>query len=62
MSVLIETYALSNGDQIPKIGFGTWLLEQNAELDFEISAADMGDLDAMRDTDKHQDAMEFRWS
>ena len=37
-------------------------IEQNAELDFEISAADMSDLDAMRDTDKHQDAMEFRWS
>ena len=27
MSVLTETYALSNGDQIPKIGFGTWLLK-----------------------------------
>jgi hypothetical protein len=26
-----------------------------------VSAADMGDLDA-RDTDKHRDAMEFRWS
>jgi len=37
-------------------------IEQNAQLDFEISADDMGDLDAMRDTDKHQDAMEFRWS
>jgi diketogulonate reductase-like aldo/keto reductase len=37
-------------------------IEQNAELDFEISADDMADLDAMRDTDKHEDAPEFRWS
>jgi diketogulonate reductase-like aldo/keto reductase len=37
-------------------------IRQNAELDFEISRADMGDLDAMRDTDKHGDAAEFRWS
>jgi diketogulonate reductase-like aldo/keto reductase len=36
-------------------------IKQNAELDFEISAADMGLLDAMRDTEKHEDAMEFRW-
>src|SRR5919112_1890492 len=36
-------------------------IQQNAELDFEISAADMGVLDAMRDTEKHEDAMEFRW-
>jgi hypothetical protein len=64
-----STYECADRDLRPQqrrsdsqIGFGTWLLEQNAELDFEISAADMGDLDAMRDTDKHQDAMEFRWS
>ena len=31
MSVLIETYTLSNGDQIPKIGFGTWLLKEDDE-------------------------------
>jgi diketogulonate reductase-like aldo/keto reductase len=37
-------------------------IEQNAQLDFEISADDMAVLDAMRDTDKHQDAMQFRWS
>ena len=37
-------------------------IEQNAQLDFEISADDMAVLDAMRDTDKHRDAMEFRWS
>ena len=28
MSVLIETCTLSNGNQIPKIGFGTWLLKE----------------------------------
>jgi hypothetical protein len=28
MSVLTETYTLSNGNQIPKIGFGTWLLNE----------------------------------
>ena len=37
-------------------------IQQNAQLDFEISADDMAVLDAMRDTDKHQDAMQFRWS
>ena len=37
-------------------------IEQNADLDFEISADDMAVLDAMRDTDKHKDAMQFRWS
>ena len=36
-------------------------IQQNAELDFEISTADMAVLDAMRDTDKHEDAMAFRW-
>jgi diketogulonate reductase-like aldo/keto reductase len=36
-------------------------IQQNAELDFEISAADMSVLDAMRDTEKHEDAIEFRW-
>ena len=36
-------------------------IQQNADLDFQISAADMGVLDAMRDTEKHEDAVEFRW-
>jgi diketogulonate reductase-like aldo/keto reductase len=36
-------------------------IRQNAELDFSISDADMDVLDAMRDTDKHSEAMEFRW-
>jgi hypothetical protein len=37
-------------------------IQQNAELDFDISGADMCVLDAMRDTEQHEDAMEFRWS
>lgn len=37
-------------------------IEQNAQLDFTISDADMATLDAMRDTEKHPDAMDFRWS
>ena len=36
-------------------------IQQNAELDFEISASDMSVLDGMRDTEKHEDAREFRW-
>ena len=35
-------------------------IQQNSELDFEITDADMHTLDAMRDTDQHPDAMEFR--
>jgi cytochrome b len=31
MSVLIETYAFSNGNEIAKIGFGTWLLKDGDE-------------------------------
>ena len=31
MSVLTETFTLANGDQIPKVGFGTWLLKEGDE-------------------------------
>lgn len=34
----------------------------NAEVDFEISDADMAILDAMRDTESHPGAAQFRWS
>ena len=37
-------------------------IQQNAELDFEISTTDMGVLDAMRDTEKHEEAARFRWT
>ena len=36
-------------------------IQQNAELDFEISAEDLDVLEAMRDTEKHAEAMDFRW-
>jgi diketogulonate reductase-like aldo/keto reductase len=36
-------------------------IQQNAELDFEISAADMGVLDGMRDTEKHRGRDGVRW-
>lgn len=34
----------------------------NAQVDFEISAADMAILDAMHDTESHPGAVQFRWS
>ena len=55
-------YLLQKGAVVLPKATKTPHIKQNAELDFEISAADMGVLDAMRDTDKHEDAMEFRWS
>jgi diketogulonate reductase-like aldo/keto reductase len=47
---------------VPPKATTTAHIEQNAQLDFAITAADMATLDAMRDTEKHDDAMEFRWS
>ena len=55
-------YLLQKGAVVLPKATKTSHIKQNAEIDFEISAADMGDLDAMHDTDKHQDAREFRWS
>jgi diketogulonate reductase-like aldo/keto reductase len=55
-------YLLQKGAVVLPKATKTAHIQQNAALDFEISAADMGVLDAMRDTDKHQGAMEFRWS
>jgi diketogulonate reductase-like aldo/keto reductase len=54
-------YLLQRGAVVLPKATRTSHIKQNAELDFEISAADMGLLDAMRDTEKHEDAMEFRW-
>src|SRR5689334_10018552 len=31
MSALTETFTLTNGERIPKIGFGTWLLDEGDE-------------------------------
>ena len=55
-------YLLQRGAVVLPKATSTAHIQENAELDFEISDSDMAVLDAMRDTDKHEDAMEFRWS
>lgn len=42
MSVLNETYTLSNGVQIPKLGFGTWFIDDNRAPDAVRSAIEAG--------------------
>ena len=54
-------YLLQKGAVVLPKATKTPHIKQNAELDFEISAADMKVLGAMRDTEKHEDAIEFRW-
>jgi diketogulonate reductase-like aldo/keto reductase len=54
-------YLLQKGAVVLPKATKTPHIQQNAELDFEISVADMGVLDAMRDTENHEDAGEFRW-
>ena len=54
-------YLLQKGAVVLPKATTTDHIQQNADLDFEISGDDMAVLDAMRDIDKHQDAMEFRW-
>ena len=55
-------YLLQKGAVVLPKATTTSHIQQNAELDFEISAEGMTTLDAMRETEKHEDAMEFRWS
>ena len=55
-------YLLQRGAVVLPKATSTPHIQQNAELDFEITGADMEVLDAMRDTDKHDAAPEFRWS
>ena len=55
-------YLLQHGAVVLPKATSTTHIKQNAELDFEISSDDMATLDAMRDTEKHPEAMEFRWS
>lgn len=55
-------YLLQKGAVVLPKATSTEHIRQNAELDFEISAADLAQLDALRDTEKHEEAMEFRWS
>ncbi len=55
-------YLLQKGAVVLPKATSTPHIQQNAELDFEISATDMDTLGALRDTDKHDDAPEFRRS
>jgi len=55
-------YLLQKGAVVLPKATRTRHIEQNADVDFEISSADMSALDAMRDTEKHEEAMQFRWS
>ena len=54
-------YLLQKGAVVLPKATSTAHIQQNAELDFEISAADMAILDALRDTDKHPDAPDVSW-
>lgn len=54
-------YLLQKGAVVLPKATTTDHIQQNADLDFDISSDDMAVLDAMRDTDKHEEAMEFRW-
>lgn len=55
-------YLLQKGAVVLPKATTTAHIRQNGELDFRITNSDMAVLDAMRDTDKHADAMEFRWA
>ena len=55
-------YLLQKGAVVLPKATSTPHIQQNAELAFEISDADMAILDGMCDTEKHPDAVEFRWS
>ncbi len=50
-------YLLQEGAVVLPKATSTPHIKQNAELDLEISAADMAVLDAMRETDQHEDAV-----
>jgi diketogulonate reductase-like aldo/keto reductase len=39
MSVLTDTLRLSNGDRIPRVGFGTWLLQEGDECQDAVADA-----------------------
>ena len=55
-------YLLQKGAVVLPKATSTPHIQQNAELAFEISDADMAILDGMCATEKHPDAVEFRWS
>lgn len=55
-------YLLAKGAVVLPKATSAEHIRQNAQLDFEISDADLATLDGLRDADKHADAMPFRWS
>lgn len=55
-------YLLDKGAVVPPKATSAEHIRQNAQLDFEISDADLATLDSLRDVDKHPEAMSFRWS
>ena len=55
-------YLLQKGAVVLPKATSTEHIKQNAELDFEIAESNMRVLDAMRETEQHEDAMKFRWS
>lgn len=42
MAILNETYTMSNGAGIPKLGLGTWLIDDNKAADAVRAAVDIG--------------------
>ena len=42
MTTLNETYTLSNGVEIPKLGLGTWMIEDNDVAEAVRKAVDLG--------------------
>lgn len=59
---LCVRYLLAKGAVVLPKATSAEHIRQNAELDFEISAADLATLDAMRDTEHHPDAKAASWS
>jgi diketogulonate reductase-like aldo/keto reductase len=55
-------YLLQKGAVVLPKATSTEHIKQNADLDFEIAESDMRVLDAMRQTEQHEDARKFRWS
>ena len=42
MTILNETYTLSNGVEIPKLGLGTWFIDDDKAADAVRAAVDIG--------------------
>lgn len=42
MNILDETYTLSNGVEIPKLGLGTWFIDDDKAADAVKAAVEIG--------------------